>query len=115
MSGLSALRPDLPRLAGLHAFTILGQAWREPIDLPPPPAVVLPTPAILRPSEGVIDETRLLALHLHQGREHLTDWDRIFVRELLKWRCPPSALEADEIAVLAERQYWHQRDGAAPC
>lgn len=81
----------------------------------PAPSVVLPAPAILRPATHRIDETRLLVLHLYRGREHLAGWDRSFVREMIRWRAEPSAWEADEVAALAERQYWRARDGAALC
>lgn len=111
MSALSAVRPELHRFAGLHAGTLLGLAWREPIDCPPAPVVILPAPAIIRPSPRIIDETRALALALH--RERLAGWDRLLVQELIRWRREPSLFEADEVAALAERAFWQARDGAA--
>lgn len=79
------------------------------------PSVVVPAPAIIRPASHAVDECRELALALSRDRDRLRGWDRTFVRELVKWRAEPSLFEVDEIAALAERHYWHIRDGAALC
>ena len=123
MSAVFGQMFDPSRLVALaRANTIMG-GWGSVPDLPlssrdidlPAPSVAVPAPAIIRPATHRIDETRQLALHLHRGREHLTGWDRSFVREMIRWRSEPSAWEADQIAVLAEQHYWRIRDGAAPC
>lgn len=123
MSALFSRAFDVSRLGALsRAGTILGLSAHDIPDLPLPRAdvdlpapLVLPSmPAIIRPRARAVDEIRELALHVHRCREDLTSWDRSLVRELIRWRQEPSAWEADEVAVLAERLFWQARDQVDP-
>ena len=94
--------------------TILG-GWFGDAGPVAPEAVGASEPEVIAAPSPQIAECRSLAMALQRRQADLRGWDRTLVREITRWRRPPSAWEADQVAALAERLHWQGRDGATPC